>query len=469
MHLVSTEAYVVVAGTGMLYTVDSSGYRETALATGSVVWFTPGTIHRAVNGGGLRVVVIMSNAGLPEAGDAVLTFPSGILKDPAAYRAAAVLPSRNTQTEREADAFLRRDLAVEGFAAIRDAAKAGDLAPLHDFYAAATALVQDRAAGWVPIVEDGPVERAAEPGDGRRGPGGERRTPRPFRGAPSAWLRRRTPIRDVRPTDHLRRDEGRSGMSNRTGVIAASARMGSAFDAGAEYFEPYVVGGVAVQDGEAWVANPELDGRRFPSFAVAFPGTLSLVDPAGGLATLEAYLDQVLPLIAARAEPGAKVVLGSGRSRNIPEHLDRQSAEAHFAEAVRTIQARGREHGLEYLLEPLNSGETNLLTSIADAVEFIDRYDLNIRLVADLHHVVADHQPLQDTGVHLARVGHVHLAGPGRGPLDANGTVWREYVQILRAGGYDGAMSLECEWTDAFDAEVASSLELLRAELGASA
>lgn len=162
MHLVSTEAYVVVAGTGTLYTVDSHGYRETALAVGSVVWFTPGTIHRAVNGGGLQVVVVMSNAGLPEAGDAVLTFPPEILADAEAYRAAAVLPPRDSQAEREADAFARRDLAVEGFAAIRDAAKAGDLGPLHDFTAAAAALVRDHAAEWTSIVQNGPVENAQQ-------------------------------------------------------------------------------------------------------------------------------------------------------------------------------------------------------------------------------------------------------------------------------------------------------------------
>ena len=32
-------------------------------------------LHRAVNDGDLQVVVVMRNSGLPEAGDAVLTFP----------------------------------------------------------------------------------------------------------------------------------------------------------------------------------------------------------------------------------------------------------------------------------------------------------------------------------------------------------------------------------------------------------
>lgn len=117
VHLMSTEGYVVVSGTGSLRTISAGGYRETPLVAGDVVWFTPGTIHRAVNHGELRVVVVMSNAGLPEAGDAVMTFPSTIVGDAAAYSAAASLGDSLDEQLRGASARRRRDLAVEGFQA----------------------------------------------------------------------------------------------------------------------------------------------------------------------------------------------------------------------------------------------------------------------------------------------------------------------------------------------------------------
>ena len=85
-----------------------------ALVTGGVVWFEPGIIHRLVNtSGDLEIFVVMQNAGLPEAGDAVLTFPDDILGDPGAYRQAAGIAGE----DRLAEAARRRDLAVEGFAA----------------------------------------------------------------------------------------------------------------------------------------------------------------------------------------------------------------------------------------------------------------------------------------------------------------------------------------------------------------
>ena len=159
MHLVSTEAYVVVSGQGALQTIDADGFRETALSAGSVVWFTPGTIHRAVNHGGLRVVVLMSNAGLPEAGDAVMTFPAEVVADQEAYAAAASLGG---ESGRAARASARRDLAVTGFEALRDAVVAGDHAALDDFHAAAGALVRDRAEAWGDLVRARPLAQAEQ-------------------------------------------------------------------------------------------------------------------------------------------------------------------------------------------------------------------------------------------------------------------------------------------------------------------
>lgn len=157
MHLVSTEAYIVISGEGALQTIDAEGFHETALTAGSVVWFTPGTIHRAVHHDDLKVVVLMSNAGLPEAGDAVMTFPAEILADAAAYAEAASLGDDAGRADRAAR---RRDLAVEGFEVLRDAVLAGDRVPLDEFYAAAGALVRDRAADWADIVRDGPLAQA---------------------------------------------------------------------------------------------------------------------------------------------------------------------------------------------------------------------------------------------------------------------------------------------------------------------
>lgn len=138
VHLCCSESYVVTGGSGMVQTLTLRGYRETPLKPGALVWFPPGTIHRLINEGDLQIVVIMQNSGLPEAGDAVLTFPPEVVADPLAYQQAAALPP---PTE-------RRALAIEGFTRLRDAALAGDFGPLHAFHESAIRLVTPQLPEW---------------------------------------------------------------------------------------------------------------------------------------------------------------------------------------------------------------------------------------------------------------------------------------------------------------------------------
>ncbi|WP_184930451.1 cupin domain-containing protein [Streptomyces nymphaeiformis] len=152
MHLVCSEAYVVVDGAGSVQTLATSGFADTPLHPGDVVWFTPGTIHRLVNDGGLRLVVLMQNSGLPEAGDAVFTFPAPVLADPHAYQAAAALTG-----DRAAAARRRRDLALEGFLDLREGG-------LREFHIAAHRLKGELLGDWQIRWRDGPLAAAEETG-----------------------------------------------------------------------------------------------------------------------------------------------------------------------------------------------------------------------------------------------------------------------------------------------------------------
>ncbi|MFF5567021.1 cupin [Streptomyces sp. NPDC012623] len=163
LHLVCTEAYVVTGGRGAVQTLSPDGYRETPLEAGSVAWFTPGTVHRMVQGGGLRITVLMQNSGLPEAGDAVFTFPPGHLDDPERYAAAAALPAASGP-EAEAAARRRRDLAVEGYSVLREALEAGESGPYLDFQRAAARLVRAKVPAWRELWRAGALAAAERTG-----------------------------------------------------------------------------------------------------------------------------------------------------------------------------------------------------------------------------------------------------------------------------------------------------------------
>ncbi|MFD8519872.1 cupin [Streptomyces capillispiralis] len=161
LHLVCTEAYVVTGGRGAVQTLSPEGYRDTPLEPGTVAWFTPGTVHRMVQGGDLRVTVLMQNSGLPEAGDAVFTFPAEVLADPDRYAGAATLPAG---AGAEAAARRRRDLAVEGYLVLREALVAGDAGPYRAFQRAAALLVRERVPLWRELWRAGALAAAERTG-----------------------------------------------------------------------------------------------------------------------------------------------------------------------------------------------------------------------------------------------------------------------------------------------------------------
>jgi mannose-6-phosphate isomerase-like protein (cupin superfamily) len=163
VHLACTEGYVVLRGQGRLQTLSRDGFGEIGLTPMTVAWFSPGVIHRLINDGDLQILVVMQNAGLPEAGDSVLTFPSGHLADRRAYQAVASLPDAVAE---QADAARRRkDLAIEGFLRLREQVAQTGPEALDEFYATAAKLVRDAVPAWRARWEAGPLAAAVATGE----------------------------------------------------------------------------------------------------------------------------------------------------------------------------------------------------------------------------------------------------------------------------------------------------------------
>jgi mannose-6-phosphate isomerase-like protein (cupin superfamily) len=162
VHLTCTEAYVVIGGSGRLQTLSSNGFEDIELHPRQVVWFTPGVVHRLVNGGDLDIIIVMQNGGLPESGDCILSFPDEYLKDRASYRAAVELPPIEAGRDAvDAAAKRRKDLSITGFVALREAMERDGFAALEVFYRDAAALVAGDRGRWHEVWQGGAV-RATE-------------------------------------------------------------------------------------------------------------------------------------------------------------------------------------------------------------------------------------------------------------------------------------------------------------------
>lgn len=162
LHTASTEGYVVLGGNGRVETLGSDGFASHPLTRERILWFTPGTVHRLVNEGGLEILVVMSNAGLPEAGDAVMTYKPELLADPAAYAAVSVIPDGPGAEE-----FVRRrrDHAVEGYLWWRSRIEADGPKVLAELHSLAAKLVRDKASDWQNLWRDRPLAEAHRTGE----------------------------------------------------------------------------------------------------------------------------------------------------------------------------------------------------------------------------------------------------------------------------------------------------------------
>ncbi|MCA9882664.1 MAG: cupin [Anaerolineae bacterium] len=157
VHLICSEVYVTLQGSGQVELLDLSGTRTVDLTPGSALVFSPGTIHRLLNpNSDLQILVIMQNSGLPEHGDNVPTFPPHILDDASTFVQAMRAPTLD-------DAYRRRDLAVEGFLALQSAFAESEQAgkkALSDFHTRAVRLMQPYFDRWADVVKAGPLTEA---------------------------------------------------------------------------------------------------------------------------------------------------------------------------------------------------------------------------------------------------------------------------------------------------------------------
>ncbi|TDE88792.1 sugar phosphate isomerase/epimerase [Occultella glacieicola] len=247
------------------------------------------------------------------------------------------------------------------------------------------------------------------------------------------------------------------------GVIVGTDGVAAARAAGADYVEPTIVGNLVVPaPSGGWMRSPHYDGDPSPSFAILFPRDLRLADPDFPVEEIDAYLEAAMAVVASAARPGAKIVFGSGAARNRPDGVDVAVARALLARVLTRARDVAARHQLRVLLEPLHTGETNMINSIAEAVAFLDEFAItDVQVVADLFHIMTAGEDLAVVREQGARIGHAHIADSGRTPPGQGDWPLPAFLNALRAGGYTGPVSVECHFTD-LGPELAGALAHLR-------
>jgi D-psicose/D-tagatose/L-ribulose 3-epimerase len=201
---------------------------------------------------------------------------------------------------------------------------------------------------------------------------------------------------------------------------------------------------------------------RPESFNALVPAELPLIGRHADLGALQIYLRRAFARMARLG--GVVAVLGSGAARRIPAELPRERALDQLATALALAAEEAGRAGIELALEPLNRTESNVFTTLAECRAFIMERDLaGVRLLADLHHLELEREPLPEVVAAAPLLAHVHVADGGRRAPGAGGYDYAGFMAALHANGYDRRISAECVWDD-LAAQAPGALAFMRSE-----
>jgi len=223
---------------------------------------------------------------------------------------------------------------------------------------------------------------------------------------------------------------------------------------------------VPLQEDAAFAPHAEAAASsKFPVYSANcfLPGSLKSTGPEVDFGALEAYAATAF----ARAERvGMKVVVfGSGGSRQVPEGFAPERAWEQFAEVLRRIGPLAAGHGVTVVVEPLGRGECNFLNTVVEGARMIrEVWHPAIRLLADFYHMMRNEEDPASLGGVVELLAHTHAAEKEKRTAPGiAGDDFRPFLAPLRAGGYAGALALECSFPNGHAADVPRALATLRA------
>lgn len=237
------------------------------------------------------------------------------------------------------------------------------------------------------------------------------------------------------------------------GVCASPAQLEKISAAGAKYIECAVTGLMSLSDGQLTAFRDELAAIhiRCQALCVLFPGReIPLTGEDADLDAADTYVRRVFERLCPLLEP-LVVVFGSGGARSVPDGYNRDKAFAQLIEAGGVIARAAEPYGLTIALEPLNRRESNLVNTLAEALEVVQRVDHpNFRLLADLYHMLTEEEPPESLYACEGMLAHTHIAVRESRicPRPQDAKVFKPYFKALQEIRYGARMSVEADLGD---------------------
>ena len=227
-------------------------------------------------------------------------------------------------------------------------------------------------------------------------------------------------------------------------------------DAGFDYAEAAV--GAVMKLSEDELSRAEGEGLRIEYFNSFIPGQYKIIESRDGYDAALEYAKQAAERVARVG--GRLIVFGSGAARKRPDGVGPDRAAniitRFCAEAASVLDG----YGIVLALEPLNSGETNVINTLAEGAALVERVGAgNFRLLCDAFHMFRAGEGPDEIARYAEILCHVHVAEPPERlyPGKNGGLYLRRLAEALKAAGYTGGVTAECGFGSDIGTEFASA------------
>jgi D-psicose/D-tagatose/L-ribulose 3-epimerase len=157
------------------------------------------------------------------------------------------------------------------------------------------------------------------------------------------------------------------------------------------------------------------------------------------------YVGHFINLCADLGEDGV-VVFGSPKQRSSRAGFNSRQATDAFIEGLGGVAPHAESRGVTLLVEPLSPDQTDVVTSLSEAVSIVDQIGSpNVQTMFDVHNAIKETLPhTQLIRKYLPFIKHIHVneldgSEPGRGDYD-----FASLLSTLSELNYSGWVSLEC-------------------------
>jgi len=161
------------------------------------------------------------------------------------------------------------------------------------------------------------------------------------------------------------------------------------------------------------------------------------------------------------------VVFGSGAARSYGEDYSSEEANKDMVRFLQKIVSPiASKYDVNVVIEPLSIGETSMIHTVKDGVDFAEKTDFNhIYGLADLFHVCNNNDDIDGIGEFIGKIKHAHIAEPetrvfpNKNADESVNDIYKRFLVALKKTGCE-TLTIEAR-TDDFRKDLVEAIEVL--------